>query len=76
VAARPPAERGRRNREIIVAAAAELFRANGVWSTSVADVLARSGCGKCQLYHYFSNKDDLVSAVLEYQLDQFLAGQE
>src|SRR5262249_30998774 len=64
-----------RNWEKIVVAAAELFRANGVRSTSVADVLARSGCGKSQLYHYFSGKDDLVSAVLEYQLDQFLADQ-
>jgi AcrR family transcriptional regulator len=46
-----------------------------VRSTSIDDVLTRSGCGKSQLYHYFSGKTDLVAAVLEYQLDRFLEDQ-
>jgi TetR/AcrR family transcriptional regulator, transcriptional repressor for nem operon len=75
VITKPPTERGRRTREKIVVAAAELFRGNGVRSTSIEDVLTQSGCGKSQLYHYFSGKDDLVAAVLEYQLDRFLDDQ-
>ncbi|GAA4234768.1 AcrR family transcriptional regulator [Streptosporangium album] len=73
---KPPTERGRRTWEKIVVAAAELFRSGGVRATSIEDVLVRSGCGKSQLYHHFSGKADLVTAVLEYQLDRFLAGQK
>lgn len=42
----------------------------GVAATSVEDVLAASGTGKSQLYHYFSTKDDLVEAVILRQLQQ------
>jgi AcrR family transcriptional regulator len=74
-ATQPPTERGRRARNGIIRAAAELFRKRGVRSTSVDDVLARAGSGKSQLYHYFSGKDDLVAAVLDYQLDRLLRAQ-
>jgi len=40
----------------------------GARGTGVEDVLVAAGCGKSQFYHYFSNKDDLVATVLEYQL--------
>lgn len=72
----PPTERGRRGREKIVRAAAELFRRQGVRATSIDHVLARSGSGKSQLYHYFSSKDDLVAAVLNLQLDRLLERQQ
>jgi TetR/AcrR family transcriptional regulator, transcriptional repressor for nem operon len=75
VIAKPPTERGRRTRDKIIVAAADLFRSAGVRSTSIEDVLTRSGCGRSQLYHYFSGKDDLVAAVLEYQLDRLLDDQ-
>ncbi len=44
----------------------------GVRATSVEDVLVASASGKSQFYHYFSSKDDLVAAVLEYQLASVL----
>ncbi len=40
----------------------------GVRATGLEDVLAESRSGKSQFYHYFSSKDELVAAVLEYQL--------
>ena len=40
----------------------------GVRATGVDEVLVASGAGKSQFYHYFSNKDELVAAVLEHQL--------
>ena len=40
----------------------------GVRATGLADVLVASRSGKSQFYHYFSSKDELVAAVLEYQL--------
>ncbi len=59
----------------IVAAAAELMHKRGVAATSVDDVLAASGVGKSQFYHYFSAKTQLVEAVLLHQLDRVLRDQ-
>jgi TetR/AcrR family transcriptional regulator, transcriptional repressor for nem operon len=69
VATAPTTERGRRSRERIVAAAAELFARGGVNGTSVDDVLATAGASKGQLYHYFANKQALVVAVIEHHGD-------
>jgi len=44
----------------------------GVRATAVEDVLRASSSGKSQFYHYFSSKDELVAAVLEYQLANVL----
>ncbi|MGW5051630.1 TetR/AcrR family transcriptional regulator [Actinokineospora sp. NPDC004072] len=71
----PRTERGRRTRERLVSAAAELFRVQGVRATGVEEVLERAGCGKSQLYHYFDGKADLVAAVLDHQLDRLLDNQ-
>jgi TetR/AcrR family transcriptional repressor of nem operon len=48
---------------------------NGVAATSVDAVLAASGTGKSQLYHYFTDRSDLVVAVIEHQTDVVLAAQ-
>ena len=71
----PRTPRGRETKGRIVAAAADLMHKRGVAATSVDDVLAASGTGKSQFYHYFSTKDDLVEAVLEHQLAGVLAEQ-
>ncbi len=68
-------ERGRRARSAIVDAAAALMYQRGVRGTSLDEVLAASGTGKSQLYHYFANKSDLVKAVVALQLQQVLAAQ-
>lgn len=67
--------RGRASRERILAAAAQLFHERGVHATSVDEVLAASGTGKSQLYHYFPSKTELVRAVLAYQLDRLMVVQ-
>jgi AcrR family transcriptional regulator len=72
----PPAtERGRRTRTAIVTAAAELMHRHGLAGPSMDDVLAASGTGKSQLYHYFDNRQDLAAAVLAHQFDRVLAAQ-
>src|SRR3569833_1242296 len=48
---------------------------DGVAGTSVDKVLAASGAGKSQMYHYFKNKDQLVEAVIDRYLAQILANQ-
>lgn len=65
---RPATQRGRESRQRIVTAAARLMYERGVIATSVDDVLAASGTGKSQFYHYFSGKDELVGEVLRHQL--------
>lgn len=61
---------------MIIDAAATLMYARGVNSTSLDDVLAAAGCGKSQLYHYFDDKSDLVTAVIDRQLELLLERQQ
>lgn len=49
--------------------------ARGIAATGIADVLAASGTGKSQLYHYFADKSDLVLAVIDRQLERVLEAQ-
>lgn len=49
--------------------------ARGIAATGLSDVLAASGTGKSQLYHYFDGKRDLVAAVIDHQLERVLAAQ-
>ncbi len=71
----PRTTRGRAAKARIVAAAAELMHRRGVAATSVDDVLAASGTGKSQFYHYFADKRGLVEAVLRHQLERVLVEQ-
>ena len=70
----PRTGRGRASRERIVARAAELFAERGVAATSLDEVLAASGAGKGQLYHYFRGRDELVEAAVGLRCSQVLAG--
>ncbi|MTG89579.1 TetR family transcriptional regulator [Cellulosimicrobium sp. BIT-GX5] len=48
----------------LVAAAQELFWAQGVGATSPRQVLAASGVGQGSLYHHFPTKHDLAAAAV------------
>ena len=56
-------------------AATDLMLANGVAATSLDEVLDRSRASKGQLYHYFRNKEALVSAVAEHACALVMANQ-
>lgn len=76
----PPASRtftakGLVTRSRIIDAAAELVFAHGVARTGVEDVQLRAGVSASQLYHYFTDKDDLMRAVIAHQTDAILAAQ-
>jgi TetR/AcrR family transcriptional regulator, transcriptional repressor for nem operon len=71
----PTTDRGRHSKGRIVSAAAELMYERGVAATTVDDILAASGTGKSQFYHYFPDKDALIMEVLAYQLDGILENQ-
>ncbi|MGZ4257227.1 MAG: TetR/AcrR family transcriptional regulator [Gaiellaceae bacterium] len=54
----------RRNREQLVASAAELFAASGL-DVPVEEVTRHAGVGMGTLYRHFPAKEDLIDAVLE-----------
>jgi TetR/AcrR family transcriptional regulator, transcriptional repressor for nem operon len=54
-------------RERIVSRAAELFAQKTVHAVGLRDIQAAAGVSKSQLYHYFTDKDDLVHAVIDHQ---------
>ena len=68
--------RGALTRDRIVRAAAELMHANGVAGTTMDQVVEASGTSKSQLYHYFDDKDALVTAVIKIQAARVMERQE
>jgi TetR/AcrR family transcriptional regulator, transcriptional repressor for nem operon len=66
---------GRRTRERIVQAAADLMFRQGVAGTSIPDVQRAAGVSASQIYHYFGDKRGLVRAVIDHQIDASLDGQ-
>jgi AcrR family transcriptional regulator len=67
--------KGQATRARIISAAAELVFAHGVARTGVEDIQQRAGVSASQLYHYFTDKDDLIRAVIAHQTDGILAAQ-
>lgn len=72
----PSTLQGRRIKERIIAVAAALMYEHGVSAVSLDDILLAASAGKGQFYHYFSDREDLVTEVLRHQLDQVLAEQK
>jgi AcrR family transcriptional regulator len=67
--------KGLATRQRIISAAAELVFTHGVASTGIEDVQQRAGVSASQLYHYFTDKNDLIRAVIAHQTDSILAAQ-
>lgn len=65
-AAREPVHRDPdASQQRILAAATEVFAAQGLDGARVDDIAERAGINKRMLYHYFGNKDELFGAVLD-----------
>ena len=54
-----------RQRRRILAAAEELFDIRGIDRVPIADIVAAAGIRASTLYEYFSNKDEIVWALVE-----------
>jgi TetR/AcrR family transcriptional repressor of nem operon len=74
-AARKFTAKGLATRSRIISAAAELVFAHGVARTAIEDVQQQAGVSASQMYHYFTDKDDLIRAVIAHQTDGILAAQ-
>jgi len=59
-----------RNRERVVAAAAEVFAERGV-EAGVPEVAARAGVGKATVYRSFPTKEHLIAAVVIERIGEF-----
>jgi len=71
----PATAKGRQTRERIIHAAAGLVAERGVAGTSLDDVRARAHASKSQLYHYFTDRNDLMRAVAKAASDEVIGGQ-
>jgi AcrR family transcriptional regulator len=65
---RPMRADARRNRDAILAAAREIFEAEGVLA-SLDAIALRAGVGNATLYRNFPTREDLLAAVMEASLD-------
>jgi len=73
-APRKRAERAdvRRNREALLASAAEAFAAEGV-DASFEDIAKKAGVGSATLYRHFPTRGDLIAAVYRREFDALCA---
>jgi AcrR family transcriptional regulator len=70
---RPRSAKGAETKARIMSTAADLFHIKGVGATSPDDIIAASGTGKGQFYHYFRSKERLVHEVLQNHLQAIKA---
>jgi TetR/AcrR family acrAB operon transcriptional repressor len=70
--------RAERRRHRILDAAAHCFGLNGFTKTTVEEIASNAGVSKGLVYAYFESKDDLLDAVLDRTLQDWIdvAGQE
>lgn len=68
--------KGQRTRARIIQTAADLMLANGAKATTIDEICYAAHVGKSQIYHYFTDKADLVRGVIELQAECVLAGHE
>lgn len=68
--------RGAATRARIIRTAAELVYHQGVAATTLEQVIDRSAISKSQFYHYFSDKESLIGAVIVLQTSAVLATHE
>ncbi|WP_029251911.1 TetR/AcrR family transcriptional regulator [Paraoerskovia marina] len=61
-------------RSRLLAAADELFYAEGIHAVGIDRVIAEAGAAKASLYHHFGGKDGLVVAYLDARSERFHAG--
>lgn len=66
--------KGERTRQRVIAAAAQLVLDRGVGATTIEDLRAAAGVSSSQAYHYFTDKDALVRAVIDDQAQVVIRG--
>jgi len=63
-------------RHEIITAARELFQEQQYEKTTMKDVMDKLGIAKGTIYHYFKSKDELLEAVVEQTVDDYVAAMQ
>jgi TetR/AcrR family transcriptional regulator, transcriptional repressor for nem operon len=74
--ARTLTRKGQQTRLRIVAAAAQLMFEQGVTEATLEEVRLAAGVSGSQIYHYFTDKQELLLAVIEHQTEAVLGLQK
>lgn len=56
----------------IIQTALNLFSRNGYTNTSVEAIIGALGVAKGTFYYYFKSKEDVLTAIVEHQLDEII----
>ncbi|HZC11751.1 MAG TPA: TetR family transcriptional regulator [Mycobacterium sp.] len=62
--------RSRARRDQILSAAAKLFGENGFHGSSMAELAKRAGMSVGHIYHYFQNKDAIIEALVDREMEE------
>ncbi|PWR19299.1 TetR/AcrR family transcriptional regulator [Zavarzinia aquatilis] len=65
--------RAESRRRQVIEAAIRCFRRNGFHSTSMAALAKEAGMSVGHIYHYFENKEAIIAAFIEDDLEEFRA---
>lgn len=68
--------RAEARRAQILNAARACFREHGFHGASIARICQASGMSPGHVYHYFRNKEDIIAAIVEYDVVRILAFHE
>jgi TetR/AcrR family transcriptional regulator, transcriptional repressor for nem operon len=69
-------QRGEVTRDQIVRAAARIVFSRGVVGTSIDQILTASSATRSQFHRYFANKEAVIEAVVDFQVNPVLARQQ
>src|SRR5262252_8396860 len=58
--------------EAILRAAAKVFARSGYFNAKVSDVARNAGVADGTVYLYFKNKDDLLTSIFSWAMEEFL----
>ncbi|HEY3736311.1 MAG TPA: helix-turn-helix domain-containing protein [Jatrophihabitans sp.] len=68
---RPLRKDAARNRELLIAAAREVFASRG-GEASLDEIAHHAGLGVGTAYRHFSNKHELIAAIIDQELERFV----
>ncbi|HBG07146.1 MAG: TetR family transcriptional regulator [Geobacteraceae bacterium GWC2_58_44] len=69
----PPEASGADTREQLLDAAAALFAEHGIAATTVAKIAALVGVTSAMIHYYFKTRDQLLDAIVQERIVQFIA---
>ncbi|MGC2636122.1 MAG: TetR/AcrR family transcriptional regulator [Acidobacteriaceae bacterium] len=70
---RPPAKLDRDARDLLLAAATDLFAQHGVAATTFAMIAKRAGLTPAMVHYYFTGREQLLDAVVEVRIAPLIA---